>query len=49
LAILPVERLDDRPKDDAQCERQWPASDIPRILKQLTDTVVIAPGAPARA
>lgn len=48
LAILPVEPRDDRPKDDARLERNWPAADIPRILKQLTDTVVIAPGAPAR-
>lgn len=49
LAIDPVEPLPSRAEKDAQRERQRPPAYIPRILKQLTDTVVIAPGAPARA
>jgi hypothetical protein len=49
LAIDPVEPQPALAENDARRVRQLPAADIPRILKQLTDTVVIAPGAPARA
>ena len=36
-------------EDDTQRERQRPPEDIPGTVEQLTDTVVIAPGAPARS
>jgi hypothetical protein len=48
-AIDPVEPPRVLAENDARRERQRPPAYIPRILKQLTDTVVIAPGAPARA
>jgi hypothetical protein len=47
--ILPVQVRDERPLDPTQHKQKWPAADIPRLLKQLTDTLVIAPGAPARS
>jgi len=48
-AIDPVEPLPALVEDDTQRERQRPPADIPGTVEQLTDTVVIAPGAPARA
>ncbi len=48
-AIDPVEPLPALAEDDTQRERQRPPEDIPGTVEQLTDTVVIAPGAPARA
>ena len=47
-AIDPVEPLPTLAEDDSQRERQRPPADIPGTVEQLTDTVVIAPGAPAR-
>jgi hypothetical protein len=47
-AIDPVEPLPALAEDDTQHERQRPPEDIPGTVEQLTDTVVIAPGAPAR-
>jgi len=49
LAIDPVEPLPALAEDDTQHEQQRPPADIPGTVEQLTDTVVIAPGAPARA
>jgi hypothetical protein len=48
-AIDPVEPLPALAEDDTQRERQRPPEDVPGTVEQLTDTVVIAPGAPARA
>ncbi len=48
-AIDPVEPLPALAEDDTQHEQQRPPEDIPGTVEQLTDTVVIAPGAPARA
>ena len=48
-AIDPVEPLPALAEDDTQRERQRPPEDIPGTVEQLTDTVAIAPGAPARS
>lgn len=47
-AIDPLEPLPALAEDDTQRERQRPPADIPGTVEQLTDTVVLAPGAPAR-
>ena len=49
LDIDPVEPLPALAEDDTHRQQQRPPADIPRTVEQLTDTVVIAPGAPARA